>query len=299
MEKRFQSLSIFEFQTRFADDHSCLCYLNELRWVDGFVCPKCGHTHYCGGVKEFDRQCTRCHRIFSPTNGTIFHRCKFSLLKAFYIVYYMSTNKKGISSCELSRKLSLRQKTCWAFKQKISHAMKSSGTHPLTGKVEVDETVVGAQEEGVVGRKNNSKKLVVIAIEKTGKGVSRMYGKVIKHSSAAELGSFMRDVIDKQADVKTDVWSGYKPLKSDFVNLTQVDSGKKGRNFPEMHRVIMGFKGWLRGMHGHAVHLQAYIDEYCFRFNRSYMKEGIFDNLLRKLIKTKPITHKRIYQLYA
>lgn len=150
-----------------------------------------------------------------------------------------------------------------------------------------------------MGRKNNSKKLVVISIEKTGKGVSRMYGKVIKHSSAAELGSFIRDVIDNQADVKTDAWSGYKPLKSDFVNLTHVDSGKKGRNFPEMHRVIMGFKGWLRVMHGHAEHLQAYIDEYCFRFNRSYMKEGIFDNLLGKLIKTKPITHKMIYQLYA
>jgi len=177
--------------------------------------------------------------------------------------------------------------------------MKSSGNHPLRGKVEVDETVVGGSEEGVVGRKNGSKKLVVLAIEKRDKGVSRLYGKVIEHSSAKELGAFMRDTIDPIAEIKTDEWSGYIPVKKDFKNMTQVSSGKKGRNFPEMHRVIMGFKGWLRGIHGHAEHLQAYIDEYCYRFNRSNMKDGIFDNLLGKLIAAKPITHKIIYSIYA
>jgi hypothetical protein len=211
----------------------------------------------------------------------------------------MSTNKKGISSCELSRKLSLRQKTCWAFKQKVAHAMKSSGKHPLRGKVEVDETVVGGSEEGVTGRKNGKKKIVVLAIEKRGKGVGRVYGKVVKSSSAKELGGFMSSIIDSKAEIKTDKWSGYTPLKQDFENLIQVCSGKKGRNFPEMHRVIMGFKGWLRGMHGHAEHLQAYVDEYCYRFNRANMKQGLFENLLSKLINAKPITHKMIYSVYA
>ena len=82
---------------------------------------------------------------------------KFSILKAFYIIYYVSTNKKGISSTELSRKLELRQKTCWLFKQKVMRAMKSSGKDLLEGKVEVDESMVGGQEEGVVGRKNKNK----------------------------------------------------------------------------------------------------------------------------------------------
>lgn len=299
MEQKYKSLSIFEFAQRFPDDRSCLEHLAEVKWKDGFVCPKCGHTHYCRGIKDLDRQCTSCKRLVSPTSGTMFHHVKFPLLKAFYIVYYMSTNKKGISSCELSRKLALRQKTCWAFKQKVAHAMKSSGNHPLTGKVEVDETVVGGSEEGVVGRKNERKKLVVLAIEKRYKGVSRLYAKVIPKSSAKELGGFMRGVIDKKAEVKTDQWSGYMPVKESFDNMIQVPSGKKGRNFPEMHRVIMGFKGWLRGMHGHAEHLQAYIDEYCYRFNRNNMHEAIFDNLLNRLIDSKPITNKAIYLLYA
>ena len=78
----------------------------------------------------------------------------------------MSTNSKGFSSTELSRKLGLRQKTCWLFRLKVMHAMKSSGKYKIEGKVEVDETVVGGQEDGVAGRKNNKKKILVFAVER-------------------------------------------------------------------------------------------------------------------------------------
>jgi hypothetical protein len=298
MEQQFQSLTIFDFQAKFPDDRACLSYLSELKWADGYICPKCGNTKYCGGDREFSRQCTKCRYICSPTSGTLFHKVKFPLLKAFYIVYYVSTNRKGISSTELSRKLGLRQKTCWLFKQKVMHGMKSSGKYKITGKAEVDETVVGGQEEGVRGRKNDKKKLVVFAIERMGKGVSRVYGRVIGKSSAKELGSFMKDTIEPDAQIKTDQWTGYKPLKKDFANLYQVPSGKKGGNFPDLHRVIMGFKGWLRGMHHQVENLQGYIDEYCYRFNRSNMKEGIFDNLLARMVKADPLPYK-IYCLNA
>lgn len=294
MEKTFESLTIFEFQERFPDDDSCMKYLAEQRWEDGFICPHCGGTKYCKGHKPHVRQCTKCNYLMSPTSGTLFHQVKFSLLKAFYIVYYTSTNKKGISSTELSRKLGLRQKTCWLFKQKVMKAMKSSGNNKMAGSVEVDETVVGGQEEGVRGRKNGKKKLVVFAIEKKGRGVSRLYGKVIQKSSAKELGTFMKDMIDTDASVKTDSWSGYKPLKSDFPNLKNEDSGKKGENFPDLHRVIMGFKSWLRGTHHHVDNLQAYIDEYTFRFNRNTMKKGVFENLINRMISAPPCPYKTI-----
>ena len=294
MENKFKSLTIFEFQERFPNDEACFEYLVELKWENGFECPHCGHKNYCKATRTYDRQCTSCNRTVSPTSQTLFHQLKFSILKAFYIVYYVSTSKKGTSSTELSRKLGLRQKTCWAFKQKVMKAMKSSGNHKIEGKAEVDETVVGGQEEGVRGRKNNKKKLVVFAIEKKGKGVSRLYGKVIGQSSSKELGGLMETVLDKQARIKTDLWRDYRPLKKNFVNLEQVGSGKKGGNFPELHRTIMGFKGWLRGMHHQVEHLQSYIDEYCYRFNRNFMKEGIFENLLLRMVKAEPVTYKQI-----
>ncbi len=205
-----------------------------------------------------------------------------------------STNKKGISSTELSRKLGLRQKTCWLFKQKVMKAMESSGNNKIRDKVEVDETVVGGQEEGVVGRKNKKKKIVVFAIEKQGKGISRIFGKVVKNSSAKELGSFMKSTIDSSANIKTDQWAGYKPLVKDFANLIQIPSGVKGGNFPDLHRAIMGFKGWLRGMHHRVEYLQSYVNEYCYRFNRNNMKVGIFDNLLGRMMNAKPLPYKGI-----
>lgn len=294
MEQRFKSLTIFEFQSRFPDADSCYTYLSELKWKDGFVCPKCRHTKHCKGAKEYSRQCTRCKHTVSVTSGTLFHKVKFPILKAFYIVYYVSTSRKGISSTELSRKLGLRQKTCWLFKRKVMKAMESSGNHKITEKAEVDETVVGGQEEGVVGRKNKKKKLVVIAIEKKGKGVSRMYGKVIPNSSSKELGLFMKQNISSEAHIKTDLWNGYVPLKKDFENLLQVPSGIKGNNFPEIHRTIMSFKGWLRGIHHRVEHLQAYIDEYCYRFNRSNMKDGLFENLMNRMMNAAPLPYKQI-----
>ena len=287
-------LSLFEFQTQFSSDNDCLEYLSALKWDSGFVCKKCKHTHYCKGIKEFDRQCTRCNYLESPTAGTLFHRVKFPLLKAFYAVYFISTNKKGVSSTELSRKLGLKQKVCWLFKRKVMKAMESSGNFLLEGVVEVDETFIGGSDENSKGRKKGNKKLVVVAIEKKKKGVSRFYAKVIDRANAENLGDFMRCAITKEAKITTDEWTGYKPLDKEFENMNHIKSGKKGENFPELHRVIMNFKSWLRGLHHHVGHLQDYINEYTYRFNRSFMKGNIFDNLMKRMVNTNPHFYKTI-----
>ena len=299
MEKRYQSLSLFEFQKRFPDEQSCIEHLEQLKWANGFVCDKCGHTHFCKGKAPHSRQCTKCRYQASPTSGTLFHKIKFPLHKAFYILYFMATNKKGISSTELSRKLDLRQKTCWAFRKKVTQAMASSQSFPLQGVVEVDETVVGQQEEEANGRKNIKKKLVVVAIEKKNKGISRMYARVIDQASAQQLKPFFEAHISPEARIRTDLWNGYKPLKADYPFLEQQESGKKGENFPEMHRVIMMFKAWLRGMHHSVDHLQDYINEYTYRFNRSGMKENIFDNLMNRVVGHPPVFVKSWYGLSA
>lgn len=294
LEHSLDRLSLFDFQKRFSTSEDCLKYLSNLKWSEGYTCKKCGHKRSCAGAAAMSRQCTSCRYVESPTAGTLFHQVKFDIVKAFWIVYLVSTNKKGITSTELSRKLGLRQKTCWAFKRKVMKAMKSSGQHPITGTAEVDETVFGGQEEGVRGRKNNCKKLVVVGIEKKKKGVSRLYARVIPKASAEHLGDFMRSHINQEANVVTDKWTGYTPLKRDFNNLVQIPSGKKGGNFTELHRVIMNLKGWLRGMHHHVNDLQAYLDEYCYRFNRSFMNGTIFDNLMKRMVNTPPCYIKNL-----
>lgn len=301
MEARFKSLSIFDFQEKFPDESSCYKYLAELKWSSGYKCSKCSNTKCCKGHTEYDKQCTKCAYIESPTAGTLFHLVKFSILKAFWIVYYVSTSKKGIASTELSRKLQLRQKTCWLFKQKVMQAMASSDQHPLEGKVEIDEFVIGQQEEGVVGRKNTKKRLIIIGIERATKGVKRIYAKQISKSTKKNIKAFIEQKVSKEAEMKTDAFSSYRSLEKELPNLKTEKSTKKGKNFDAMHRVIMGIKAWLRGTHGHAKHLQYYLDEYCYRYNRHRMKEGIFENLITRMVKHKPAPYLSIinYSLSA
>ncbi|WP_187264819.1 IS1595 family transposase [Pontibacter beigongshangensis] len=294
MEKRYQSLSLFEFQSRFPNDSACREYLAQLKWSQGYACVKCGKGRHCAGSSPLDRQCTSCGHTESPTAGTLFHGCKFPLLKAFYIVYYVSTCKSGMSSTELSRKLELRQKTCWLFRQKVMKAMESSGHFPMAGKVDVDETFVGGQDEQATGRSQGSKSLVVVAIERKGRGVARMYGKVIEKADRKNLKAFMGEHISPEAQVRTDGWSGYQGLEEVYPRLVREKSEKKGKNFPQLHRSIMMFKAWLRGVHHSVRYLQAYINEYTYRFNRHKMKEGIFENLLKRMVAAPPHPYKMV-----
>lgn len=230
----------------------------------------------------------------SPTAGTLFHKIKFPLLKAFYIVYFASTNKKGITSTELARKLAMKQQVCWLFKQKVMAAMESSEQFPPQGVVEVDETFWGGSDENSKGRRKGKKKLISVAVENKKRGISRFYGKVIDKSDAKNLGDFMEKHIDSQANIPTDEWTDYKPLKEKFPNLKHKKSGKKGENFRELHRVVMNFKSWLRGVYHQVSHLQTYIKKYTYRFNRSFMKGSIFDNLLERMVKKQPKPYKVI-----
>ena len=192
----------------------------------------------------------------------------------------------------MSKKLELRQKICWLFKQKAMKAMESSQNFPLVGQVEVDESYVGDQDDKALGRNDWKKKIMVVGTEKLEKGVSRWYGRVVETASKGNLGAFMLDHVDKDAKVKTDFWSGYKGMESHFPNLVRKKSGKKGENFKQMHWVIMMFKSWVRGTHHSVMYLQPYINEYTYRFNRHKMKEGIFENLMRRMVDKPPYPYK-------
>lgn len=294
MELKLESLSIFEFQSKFKSDEDCKQYLAELKWKnEPFICKRCEHTNACKGNIEFAKKCTRCNYQESVTAHTLFHKCKFSLLKGFWIIYFVSTTKGGISAYELSRKLDLRRKTCWLFKRKIMEAMKSSENHPMDGDVEVDEFVVGGKEKGITGRESGKKKLVVIAIEKRGKGVSRIYARQISRASKSEILPFMQTHIASSARLITDKWAAYKNIKTSFPNHQAILSDG-GKNFDNLHRCIMMIKAWIRGTHHSVKDLQPYLDEYCYRFNRNLMKIGIFENLISRMVAHQPTTYADI-----
>lgn len=153
----FQGQNLLEFADRFKTDEDCIEYLAHFKWNDGFTCVKCGHTG-SQTRKGHSRTCNKCSHTESATANTLFHKVKFGVRKAFFICFEMSTTTKSLSASYVAERFSLTEKTARLFMHKVREAMKSSGNHPIKGKVHVDEFVIGGKEEGKVGRSYDSKK---------------------------------------------------------------------------------------------------------------------------------------------
>ena len=161
----FTGMSLIEFTKQFQSEADCISYLMDIKWKDEVKCTKCNSKEFWKGKCSNNIRCKQCGYEESPTAGTLFHKIKFPLLKAFHICYRVTVSKKGMSSWELSRELDLRQMTCWAFKRKIQAAMASSGLNPLEERVDVDEMAIGGHDEGSQGRSKADKKLVSLPVE--------------------------------------------------------------------------------------------------------------------------------------
>lgn len=287
---RFTGMNSIKFNQCFKTVEDCQKYISDIKWEQGYSCKKCGGTKYIKGSRPHNRRCLKCKKDESPTAGTMFDKVKFPLLTALNIVFKIVTKKKGMSTLELSREFELRQKTCWSFKWKIQQAMQSSKKNPLTGEVHVDEFYIGQPEEQKRGRSKGDKRLVIVALEKVQDGVGRAYAKVIESASSEEFKPFFNDHIDMNAVVVTDEWKGYLPLRKEYPHLKQTPSNE-GKNFPDMHIHVMNLKGWLRGIHHHCSkeHLQGYLAEYHYRYNRRNSMNTMFDLLVKKMVDNKPI----------
>lgn len=292
----FTGENIIEFTERFKDDKSCLEYLAEIKWGKGYICPKCGNTKSSVRKEDLSKQCHQCHHIDSPTANTLFHKLRFGIRKAFMIVFEMSASTKGLSSSQVAKRYGISRTTAWLFMHKVRQGMKSKQSGPMEGQVQVDEFVVGGRENLKQGRSTDTKKKkVVCAVELTeDQKIKRVYAIKIEDYSSRSLKDIFERHISKQAKVKTDEWQGYKPLAKDY-DITQVAS-MNGANFKQMHHVIHQIKTWLRTTFSwvHQGHIDKYLDEYCFRINRSIYKQTIFHKLIVRLIEGDPITYQDI-----
>lgn len=288
----FTGIKNHEFYTRFVDDLSCMEYLSHLKWPnDSYRCRKCGHSHYMKGKYAYSKRCRKCKYDESVTSHTLFHKLKFSIRSAFDLIFQISCKKKAVSSLALSEELGIHYETCLNFRRKVQKAMESSRNHPLTGHVEVDEFAVGGHDANSQGRSKGDKKLISIALEVSPDGdFGRAYAMQIKDYSSNQLRKIFMAHIDQHAEIKTDKWRGYLPIKKVFPLLRQ-ELSDAGRNFEELHLHIMNIKNWIRGIHHHISekYVQSYLDEFHFRFNRRNHRETIFHNLIKNMMETPPL----------
>jgi transposase-like protein len=296
--------SIVEFQHRFVDERACLEYLAASRWPRGYRCPRCGGAKAWVLERRHLWECTRCHHQASVTAGTVLHGTRTPLTLWFWGAYLVATHTPGISAAQLGRQLGLsRYETAWLMLQKLRRAMVAPEREPLKREVEVDEFFVGGVEAGSHGaRQRGQKSLCAGAIEVRGRGSGRLRLRVVPDASARSLGGFLAASVERGAIVRTDAWPGYAGLRGlgfDHRPRSQRALRAAGGDedlVPRLHRAVSNLKSWLRGTHRgvSSDHLQVYLDEFVFRFNRRGSPMAAFQTLLGLGTLHSPTTYEEI-----
>lgn len=293
--------SLREFEARFSTEEACREYLSGLRWPEGFVCPGCGGAKSWAAARGL-LVCAGCGHQASVTAGTVFAGSHKPLTTWFRAIWWVTSQKTGASALGLQRVLgSCSYKTAWTWLQKLRRAMVRPGRERLSGRVEVDETYLGAVEEGMPGRKTLKKALIAVAAEEDGKAVGRIRMRRIPNASARSLHGFVLGAVEAGSVVHTDGWDGYAGLEAKGYTheVTPIGDGDASKLLPRVHRVVSLLKRWLLGTHQGAVsreHLDAYLDEFTFRFNRrtSRHRGKLFFRLLQNAVVVEPVPYRDI-----
>ena len=297
------------FLARFGTDAQCRAYLTRGRWPEGFCCAGCGHGRAYSHRVRLIEECAACGKQHSLLAGTIFAQTKTGLARWLLAIWLVTSSKGGISAMELQRQMGFSSyQTAWSWLHKIRKAMVRPDRRPLTERVEADETLVGGAKPGKRGRGAAGKTVVAGAVEAgRGKGRGRRLGRLrlqaVADASGASLEAFLAGNVAPPAAVTTDGWQGYAGLGEagydhEPINLA-TGWGDAVLRLPAIHLVFGLAKRWLLGTHHGAVrrkHLQAYLDEYVFRFNRRTAKSisHRFARLVEQAILTPPATYRAI-----
>jgi transposase-like protein len=242
--------------------------------------------------------------------GTIFQDTRKPLQDWFTAIWWLTTQKNGASAKGLQRVLGLGSyQTAWTWLHKIRTAMVNPNRTRLSGTIEVDETYIGGEEhDGKRGRGTENKSLAVIGVElfEGRNQLGRVRIEVVPDASGDSLIGFIKSNVEKGSTVQTDGWKGYSGLSGKgYIHeiLTPFDASDEDNLTPHVHMIVSLLKRWLLGTHQGAVremHLQSYLDEYVFRFNRrkSASRGLLFYRLLECAMHVPPTTYRDIVDHY-
>lgn len=294
-----------EFEKMFTTEEQCLDYLKELRFPKGYSCQKCQHNEYWLNNRGI-MVCKSCKNELSITSGTIFHRSKLPLVVIFRALWWMVAQKNGVSAVGIQRVLGLGSyRTAWVWLHKFRRLMVFPSRNKLSGKIEVDETLVGGKKTGKRGRGAEGKSLVVIAVEIMEKGTGRVRMSLVSDASKKSLGKFINENIETGSNLITDGWKGYtgiskKGYHHEIEDKTKMLDGEE--ILPNVHRIASLLKRWLLGTHQNYIgkgYLSYYLDEYTFRYNRrkSNSRGLLFQRLIEQGVLHEPVEYKSIKRM--
>jgi transposase-like protein len=293
--------SLSEFQQTFSDEASCAAFLFERRWPKGFVCPSCGKRRAASlKSRAHTYECLACKRQTSITAGTAMHRSKLPLTAWFWAAHLMATHSNGMSARQLEDQLGVTYKTAWLLAQKLRRSMVDPDREPLEGVVEVDQAEIPFREGDAFFEPGNAGKILVIgAVEVIDRDINRAKPRrkhakyldtrsgrirlaMIADNSAASIEGFVRANVKRGATLITDGHASYPGLTGYRHDPRVVGKMAGHIVLPWIHRVFSLMKRWGMGTyHGlRRKHVDAYLNEFVFRYNRRFYRHVSFETLL-------------------
>ena len=293
-------MTLMEFSEKYGTEEQCRKQLFDNRWPEGFTCPRCGHGAYFNIASRNLYQCKACRYQASLTAGTIMDRTRTPLRKWFMAFYLMAEDKRGISALALKGKIGVAYQTAWTMCHKIRHAMGGrDSSYALSGVVELDEAFFGAPTEGGKRGRGTDKTAVLVSLSLTesGKpGYAKM--KAVGAADGETVLDFAKDSIAKGSELHTDGLNIYAALPKNGYTLRQKKSDPKEEpgHLHWLHIIISNAKSFFDGtFHGlDSIHLQRYLDEYCYRFNRRRLDPSVFASLVFACASSSKITYHEL-----
>lgn len=280
-------LSFTQFIKRFPNEKACVEYLHKIKWPDGFECPVCGCRHGYALKNRRQYQCARCRHQTSLTANTVMHRSHLPLTKWFWAIYLVACDKRGISALAMAGKIEVCYETAWNMLRRIRAAMEMRDEHyVLQGIVEFDDSYFGAGKKGNnpgKGGRARGNQAVFVAVSKDEKGSpAYLRMQLTPNIQSTSIEAFARSRIAFASTVQTDGFNAYRtPLAKRYNHEWEVFN-PDGEMLKWLHHMIGNAKTFINGTyHGTSTkHLQMYLSEFCYRFNRRKMGGAIFDRLL-------------------
>ena len=294
-----KGMSFGEFLESYGTEDQCRKAVFRMRWPEGFRCPKCGGERCCLIKTRGSYQCSGCGYQASVISGTIFHSTKVPLTKWFLAIYLLTQGKKGVSTIELGRHLGVSQNTAWAMKHKLMHVMfERDKGKKLRGDIEADDSYLGGERRGGKrGRGSEGKIPFVVAVEKSEEGhPKRIKLQVLPGFRKKAVERWAKDHLEAGSCVTTDGLNCFRGVIGAGCSHQEIVVGEKRKSidiseFNWVNTVLGNLKKTLSGTY-HSMspkHVQRYLSEFEYRFNRRYDLKGILPRLLYSSVRTKPM----------
>lgn len=293
--------TLLEFEQQFSTEEACREYIFKIRWPDGFQCPKCQHNKAWRTRRNLF-QCSKCGYQNSTTAGTIFQDTSKPLQLWFRAIWHVVGQKNGVNALGLQKELGLGSyRTAWTWLHKLRCAMVRPGREHLSGTVEVDEAYIGSPAPSRSAPRLRNKAMVLVAAEYDGTKIGRIRLCQIPNAQTETLNEAIPKMIEPGTIICTDGWSGYRQLE-DFGyhhKVVKEYDGSKENLLPRVNVIVSLLKRWLLGTHQGAVrrsHLDYYLDEFVFRFNRRTSKSRgkLFYRMIQQAVQIDPVFNKAI-----